>query len=234
MLFLYAFTPALLAASVDPAQRLHPHMRSIGLGPLLDFATRPGNLVFPVLLATTAIVFAVLLLDRSFDRSRFWAWKRARRDLRRVLALFAINALIVAAATWYLCFRTDVLPERAFFALPRRNPLFLAAIWCLYPVFSAYPQEITHRAFFFHRYGSLIPSAPGAIIVNAVLFSWMHALFWNIPALAMTLAGGLYFAWTYTRTRSALASGIEHALYGNLVFTTGLGWFVYAGSINAS
>jgi hypothetical protein len=39
------------------------------------------------------------------------------------------------------------------------------------------------------------------------------------------------FAWTYDRTRSTLAVTIEHAIYGWWVFFTGLGWFVYAGSI---
>jgi hypothetical protein len=47
-------------------------------------------------------------------------------------------------------------------------------------------------------------------------------------------SGGLFFARTYLRARSALASTLEHALpehtlYGCWIFTVGLGRHFYAG-----
>jgi hypothetical protein len=50
----------------------------------------------------------------------------------------------------------------------------------------------------------------------------------------MTIPAGVLFAWTYLRTRSALASGFEHAIYGIWTFATGLGWFVFTGNANVS
>lgn len=57
----------------------------------------------------------------------------------------------------------------------------------------------------------------------------MHIIFRNPVAPLLTLPGGYLFATTYTRTRSLLITGIEHALYGDLVFTIGLGIYFYKG-----
>jgi membrane protease YdiL (CAAX protease family) len=48
----------------------------------------------------------------------------------------------------------------------------------------------------------------------------------------MTLVGGLLFAHTYWKTRSLLVSAIEHALYGCLLYTIGLGRFFYHGAVH--
>lgn len=234
-LLLYVVLPGVLAGAIDRQGRVHGVLHAIGLGRLIDIASeRPGALIFPILLGSTVLIVAVLLLDRSFDRTMLWGWRRARPDLGRLLRLWAINAVLLVGVSWFLCFQTDVLPEKAFFRLPREAPGLLVAIWLLYPIWSAFPQEITHRVFFFHRYGVLFPGRGVLIVVNALAFSWMHALFWNVPALVMTFFGGLLFAWTFDRTRSGLAAGVEHGLYGNWIFTTGLGWFVFAGSIGSA
>jgi hypothetical protein len=41
------------------------------------------------------------------------------------------------------------------------------------------------------------------------------------------VAGGILFALTYAMTRSLMTSMIEHALYGNYLFTLGLGKYLY-------
>jgi membrane protease YdiL (CAAX protease family) len=229
MVLLFVVLPAVLAAEVDPLGRFHARMHALGLGWLVDYASVPGRVVFPVLLGTTVLIVAVLLLDRSFDRSQLWGWRRAREDLPRVLLLWSVAAVALLGLTAFIAFRTDLLPESGFLRLPRERPEILLIVWLAYPWVSAYPQEITHRVFFWHRYGVLFRDRWTLIGVNALAFAWMHALFWNPIALAMTFAGGLLFAWTYDRTRSALAAGIEHGLYGAWCFTVGLGWFVFAG-----
>lgn len=231
---LYLLLPAFIAAAVDPAARLHGLMHAIGLGPVLHIAEKPGRLIFPLLLGTTVVIVIALLLDRSFDKSQLWGFRRTRRDMPRILIFFAANAVLLSAAAWWLAAQTPVLPENAFFRLPRERPELMLLICVFYPIFSAYPQEITHRVFYFHRYECLFPNSTTMLVVNALCFSWMHALFWNPYALGLTLAGGLLFAWTYQRTRAALAAGVEHAIYGLWTFATGLGWFVYAGSIGSN
>jgi hypothetical protein len=47
----------------------------------------------------------------------------------------------------------------------------------------------------------------------------------------LTLAGGWLFARRYQRTRSLLAASVEHALYGVLAFTVGLGTLFYHAAV---
>lgn len=231
LLVLFGVVPGLIAAAVDPAGRLHGAMRTVGLGWMVRWAERPGAVIFPALLGTTALILVWLLLDRSFEKKRLWDFGAARADLPRILTLWGFNAVGLLAVTWLMSTRPGWMPEGAFMRLPRENPGLLVFIWLMYPWVSALPQEVTHRVFFWHRYAGLFPGRWGLIVVNALAFAWMHALFWNWVALAMTFAGGLLFAYTYDRTRSGLAAAVEHGLYGNWCFTVGLGWFVFGGSI---
>ena len=226
---LFILLPALLAASVERGVALHDTMRSLGLGWMVTWGATPGRMIFPILLSTMLLIMAVLLWDRTFDRSNLWSWRRCREDLPRILIWWSVLAVLILPLTAFLAFRTDLLPEDGFMRLPRENPRILLIIWIFYPWVSAYPQEITHRVFFWHRYSGLFPGRRSLIIANALIFAWMHALFWSWIALGMTFVGGLLFAYTYDRTRSGLAAGVEHAIYGAWCFTVGLGWFVFAG-----
>jgi membrane protease YdiL (CAAX protease family) len=54
-------------------------------------------------------------------------------------------------------------------------------------------------------------------------------VFLNPLAVLLTIPGGFLLSKTYGRTKSLLVTGIEHAIYGNLVFTVGLGFYFYKG-----
>jgi membrane protease YdiL (CAAX protease family) len=87
--------------------------------------------------------------------------------------------------------------------------------------------------FFFHRYGPLFAHARQALIVlNAVYFAFGHIIFMSMPSVVLSFFGGLLFAWRYDRTRSYWAVVLEHSLYGNLIFTVGLGRHFYTGVAN--
>ncbi len=71
-----------------------------------------------------------------------------------------------------------------------------------------------------------------AILVNGVLFAFGHIMFQNWVAIISCLVGGLLFAWRYLRTGSLWAVMFEHMLYGNLIFTVGLGRYFFTGVSN--
>ena len=56
-------------------------------------------------------------------------------------------------------------------------------------------------------------------------------MYLNFPALLLTLPAGALLALTYRRTGSLAASTLEHAAYGILAFTLGLGRFFFAGRL---
>ena len=239
MLATFFGVPAFVAIFLDPEQRLRPYFEAAGSDSVFAGLRTAAGMIIPVLLLFTVAVTLVLVFDRSFPNRRLWNFRAAMRDLPRMLLLFAVLGAGLLGVAWLLSAYTGImsitLPDGftrdAFLRLPRERPWVLVFIAVFYPVFSAYPQEIVSRAFFFHRYRALFPNTASLITVNAVAFMWLHAPFWSLEAFALTLPGGFLFARTYLKTESTLAAGIEHGLYGWWAFFTGLGWFVFTGSI---
>lgn len=123
-----------------------------------------------------------------------------------------------------------VAPEQLF-ELPRRSPSLWALVMMCYPILSVFPQGILYRGLFYARYAPLFGSERRAWLAGALAFSLAHLVFMNVWAVALTFCGGLFINRTYRKTGSLLASGLEHALYGQLVFTTGWGRFLYHGTV---
>ena len=120
------------------------------------------------------------------------------------------------------------VPELPF-SLVRRQPLFWALIMLLYPLLSVCPLEFLYRAFFFQRYQPLFGSGRGMIAASSLAFSFVHIIFGNWLAVGLCCLGGLYFSLTYQRSGSLLLASIDHALFGNFIFTIGLGQFFHHG-----
>jgi len=170
------------------------------------------------------LIYATLLLHstKHFITAQLWQLGETRY-LKTILLRFVLSAILLTTFTYYF------YPE-LFLRFPSQRPQLWLIVMVLYPILSAYPQEIISRVFFFQRYADFFPSSITLIVVNAALFAWMHILFGNWIAIILSFIGGLLFAHTYYRTGSVLLVTIEHALYGNLLFTIGLGWFFYHGN----
>lgn len=201
-------------------------------GPAAFAAFAPGGWLFPTLWALAAVCFVILIFDRDFRKADLLNPRGviAGGTWKRILIRFAILAPGITAA-FALVDHFFYTEELALFALPRERPKLWAAIMVLYPVFSVYPQELIWRSFFYRRYDEVFPADKGGLlIVSSLAFAWAHLMFpspW--VAMTMTFVGGLLFASTYQRSRSLLAAALEHALYGCLIFTIGMGRFFYSG-----
>lgn len=227
---LYVLLPPVLAGLIQPHLG-DTVLRRMGImGASFDIGVPGWVFVFPLLLFTFATMLLYLRLDPSFENRRLWNVAGFKREFKRIVLMFLTSAGVLLATSWSLAFHTDLLPESGFLRLPREMPLLILMIAILYPWFSAYPQEITHRAFFFHRYRSIIGEGRIAFILNVLTFSWLHITMWNWVALVMTIPAGVIFAYTYRRSNSALAAGFEHAIYGIWVFFVGMGYFVFTGN----
>lgn len=190
---------------------------------LLPLAAVAGLLeVAPLLAAVLLALYCWITLwrDPSFDRRALWNGGAVRGELRSILAFFAIGGLALGLGVLFF------IPERLF-ELPRSRPVLWLLVMLFYPVLSVYPQELIYRAFFCHRYRRFFGSGWGMIAASATAFGSMHAIFGNWLAVVLTLIGGVVFTWRYLRTGSLAAVSLEHALYGQLIFTIGLGRFFY-------
>jgi uncharacterized protein len=178
----------------------------------------------PLLWIVTAYAWVQLARDARFDRSQLWNSGALPSRLGVILVTFVGVALLLWLGVRRLA------PELEW-SFVRQNPAFWAIVMVAYPVLSVYPQGIIYRAFFFERYASFFPFRWAMIIASAAAFAFMHIIFRNWLAVALTFAGGLLFATRYAETSSLATSSFEHALYGCWLFTVGLGQYFYHGTI---
>jgi len=190
----------------------------------LPLLVRSGLVPAPRLLLLAAVTgAAVLVLARrpGFELDSLWSG-RLRGEWGGLLARAAVAALLISALVAWL------EPGR-FLATPRSTPWLWAAGLLLYPILSAWPQEILYRVFFFERYAPLFPTPASMTAASGVAFALLHLVYPNLVAPLLSLPAGLVLAWRYRRTGRIGPVWVEHAVYGLLLFTLGLGRFFYDG-----
>lgn len=170
------------------------------------------------LLAMFIFFLIILLSNRDFDRKIFGL--NGFKNWRPLIIRFFIIAILLVLGV-------RVFSPDSFFLMPREKPFLWIIIMLFYPIWSVYPQELIYRTWFFHRYKSILSGERIMIVLNAALFSFTHIVFRNYIAIILTFLGGIMFACTYRKSNSLLVVFIEHMLYGNLVFTIGLGQYFY-------
>jgi uncharacterized protein len=182
----------------------------------------PGSPI-PFLLVLGAAAWLYLRRQPTFERADLWRASALRSALPSILALWAAGAvlMVVAIAIWD--------PDRLL-QFPREEPLMWILVAVLYPLLSVYPQELLFRAFLMHRYEPVFGNGLAAVAASAAAFGYSHIIFGTAIAVVLTVIAGWLFAWRYHRTRSLLTASVEHALYGVLAFTAGLGDLFYHGA----
>ena len=208
-ILLYAGLPAILAFLPQWIER--------------RWGVRMNAWVVPTLLLASAIAFACLRRAGLLARGEATRLRGVSgRDWIRMLARFAACAALLTALL--ALYRPDWI-----LSFPRRNPRFWLAVCAAYPIVSVLPQGILYRALWEKRYAAGL-SRTASLLIGAAFFAWAHVVFRNVWACAFTFIGGLFFLTTYRRTGSLLFSGVEHALYGDFLFTIGWGAFFYEGT----
>jgi uncharacterized protein len=180
--------------------------------------------ITPVVLILSLLCTVCLLLDKGFDKSRLLGVRRLKANLGKILLTFAIPAALVCVFTY--SFHRDL-----FLYFISAEPWLWFVFVLLYPPLACYPQEVLFRAFFFHRYQPLFGRKWAMILLSGVSFGLAHLFFNNPFAPVLATLGGTLFAYRYARAGTLLASALEHGLWGNFLFTIGMGWYFYSGSI---
>jgi uncharacterized protein len=181
------------------------------------------NWPIPYLLAVALTAFIILLRDPSFDSRWLCSTKGIAANLRWLLLRDFVLLAILGLAV-------RIFAPQLLFGLIKHRPLFWVLIMIFYPLVSVYPQELLYRAFFFHRYRPLFEKGWAMVVASACAFGFVHIIFGNWVATSLSTIGGLLFALTYRRSGSLLLACIDHAIFGNFIFTIGLGHFFYNGS----
>ena len=185
--------------------------------PLLVLFVRDRLLAIALLWAGAAGTY---LYSRRFNADMAPGDAQFSEGIKQVMIRFAVLAPLITAVTW-------ITMPGSFLSFPRESPGIWILVMVLYPLLSVWPQEMVYRAFIYRRYTPLFGAWGGYILASALAFGFMHIIFINPVAVALSVLGGWLFAWNYARNRSLALASIEHALYGCLIFTTGLGRFFF-------
>ncbi|HET6932948.1 MAG TPA: CPBP family intramembrane glutamic endopeptidase [Candidatus Acidoferrum sp.] len=190
--------------------------------PLLICYRGIPNWPIPYLLLTTFGAILLLWRDPGFNLSHLTAWGNIRPCLATILLRDAVCLAGLGVAVYFLA-------PQLLFSLIRSSPRLWAIIFVFYPIVSVFPQELLYRAFFFHRYRPLFGSGWGAVAASALAFGFVHIIFRNWLAVGLSVIGGFLFSLTYQTSGSFLLACLDHAIFGNFLFTIGLGQFFYHG-----
>lgn len=180
----------------------------------------PSFLVLPTLWVLSIYVLYLLRNENIrdiFDRID-------TKEFLLVIKRFVIFGFLILLFTYFFY-------EDKLFNFLLQKPDVYITVMILYPLLSVIPQELIFRKFFLFRYEFIFTSKM-LIIINAAVFCFIHIIFANYIALFFSFIGGLLFIKTYLNTKSFTLVCIEHALYGDLIFTIGLGEFFYHGNMN--
>lgn len=183
----------------------------------------PRRLIFPLLWIAAA---AVMLHWKRHNKGKRLFPKPPWKDMRRrMLPRFALAVAVLSVMT-------HLLDPTRLLSLPLNRPEIWVVVMVLYPLVSVVPQEVLFRLFFFERYRLLFGEGRGMILVSGLAFGHAHLLFNNWIAYLLSMIGGVLFSMTYARTKNLSEVWIEHALYGQFIFTIGLGWYFYTGAVS--
>lgn len=187
------------------------------------FVAVPTTLLLPIhhgiilFLILAAIGYATRLLIQDPEVTWKSLYQIDVRDFKSFIFLRVILFMIASTfLMWWL------IPEKLFIVV-WENPLLWVAMTIIYSLFSVYPQEILYRVFFYRRYRHLVSNQWLFLGLNAVIFCYAHVVFFNTLVFALTLGGGILFAYSYQRKGSIMLTTIEHSLYGWWLFTLGIG-----------
>ncbi len=192
--------------------------------PLLLWLVLPPYTILPVVWMMALLCHHLANFAKPQTPREWWGLGRIpRAELLRVLKRFVLCATLLFAVTY-------ALNPELLFNFMRGNPKFWLIVMLAYPLLSVVPQEIIFRRYLFARYEKLL--SPAAILLLSGLgFGFAHIAFNNWVAPILCAVGGLMFARTYQRTHSLALVSLEHALYGDFLFTLGLGRYFYHGAI---
>jgi len=219
-------SPMTIAASPNRI-RLWIEFSALFVGvPLIMLATFGLYPLFPVIIGLAGVSCLLLQITPG------WKWKMLWRG--PVLGEWKIILIyaLVTCATCVVIVQTTI-PER-FLTMPYYNPGLWIMIMTLYPLVSAFPQEIIFRSLFFERYGVLFSKAWIAIAANGAVFGFGHLFYENWITITMTGIGGAIMGWAYMRNRSVLLAWVLHSLAGQILFTVGLGVYFYHGAVGST
>jgi hypothetical protein len=187
--------------------------------PLLIYYRVLPNLPIRFLLAGALAAFLLLRRSPGFQTSELFSLANVASGPPPLFLRDASCLLSVGLAV-------RVIAPELLFSSPKRAPAFSALVMLHHPVLSVFPQELLCRAFLFRRNDPLFDNGWAMILAS----TFVQIIFRYWLAVGLSVLGGLVFAVAFHSSKSLMLACLEHASFGNFLFTMGRGRILYHGS----
>ncbi len=165
---------------------------------------------FYVLEISTIILFLYTRLTQISLNKLGFTTKNLKPSLIQLLPLtlgLSIFMLITYSLGWVR------LPEN--FTITWKFYLFFVFI-------SSPSQEFLYRGFLFWLFEDINIIPRNRIILSSVLYSFVHAIYWDLPTLIITLVIGLIWGQNYEKYRNLYSVIFSHSVLGAVAIMVGL------------
>jgi membrane protease YdiL (CAAX protease family) len=82
-------------------------------------------------------------------------------------------------------------------------------------------QEFLYRSYLFNRLAQIQLNQGSIIIITAILYSFAHSIYQDLPTVLLSLIIGLYWAYHYNRFKNFYSITLSHTILGIIAILTG-------------
>jgi len=158
------------------------------------------------------VVFALLL---AISRKMSWREMGFRLDNFLKSAWLLLPGTVLAVAIIFVFYKLGI-GTKYYFGYWWRNDFFL-----YYFLLGAFSQEFGFRGYLLMRLKEIFKHPAPIIIINALLFAWLHILHQSVFITVEAFVFGAYLTWAYLKKPNIIAATLAHGLVGAAVIILG-------------
>jgi len=172
--------------------------------------------IFIILFQLQSFVIVILLVASLTISLRF------KNDIIEIILPKKKNFLYFIFFDIFLIILMIILFGDDFFLkdLDLTKYYFTSVLLLFYLLFSVIPQEIIFRFLFFYKYKDYFNKFE-ILLVNSLVFSFCHLIYFDIYILLFSFFGNLLFTFNYMNNKSLLVVIVEHFLLGQTLIILG-------------
>lgn len=170
----------------------------------------PFEYRFYVLLIATIVVFIYTRLMGVFLSELGWRKKNLKISFLKILPM-TLSLSLVMLLFYFLGWIRSTENQQ------------ISWLFYLFYVFISCPsQEFLYRGFLFWFLPMFELNSRAIIVTSAVLYSFVHAIYWDIPTLIITLVIGFFWSQNYEKYQNLYSVIFSHSLLGAIAIMIGL------------
>jgi len=160
-------------------------------------------------------IFVVLVLVLAISRKMNFRGMGFRLDNFWKSLKLLLPGTILAVIIILVLFKLNI-GTKYFFGQWWKNNFFP-----YYVLLGTFSQEFGFRGYLLMRLKSLFKNPLLIILINALLFAWLHILHYRVFVIVEAFVFGAYLTWVYLKQPNIFAATLAHAVVGAFVIILG-------------